>query len=44
MHSDATDEARFNWRYKFHAALPTRETKLLVQARDSSYKGGCKER
>ena len=44
MHSDATDEARFNWRYKFHAALPTRETKLLVQARDSSYKGGSKER
>ena len=34
MHSDATDEARFNWRYKFHAALPTRETKLLVQVWD----------
>ena len=31
VHTEATDEARFNWRYKFDAALPTRETKLLVQ-------------
>ena len=36
VHSDVTNEAIFNWRFKLHAALPTRETKILVQARSSA--------
>ena len=39
VHTEATDEARFNWRYKFDAALPTRETKLLVQVWDKRSTG-----